>query len=142
MTDLATVQRTLETLSRELPSEQLPEFVALLEATKARAWVRIAGASVASAEPERLLTAEEIAPLIGLSAPSVRDRRRRGIIPGVPLGGIYRYVLSDVIAALKARGRPGSTRTTMGDSVASQNPKKNAASNGKCPTSVQVHDAS
>lgn len=50
----------------------------------------------------RLLTAQELAPVLKVSARTVLEWHRQGRIPGVqPTGSTVRFILDDVIAALK-----------------------------------------
>jgi excisionase family DNA binding protein len=58
---------------------------------------------------DRLLTAAEVAELLGVPTSWVRDRTRAGEMPHVPLGRYRRYVRADVLAWLddqKAGGAP------------------------------------
>lgn len=95
----------LERCARELPSEELPALVGVLEAARAFAWSRLVTPAPPILHTEPLLTAEELAPVIKLPVHAVRDRARRGIIPSVQVGRYVRFQASAVIAALKGEPR-------------------------------------
>jgi excisionase family DNA binding protein len=63
---------------------------------------------------DRLLTAEEVADLLGVHVSWVRSQTREGVIPSVPLGRWRRYRRSSVLAWLEQQetpGRPAKLRT-------------------------------
>lgn len=55
----------------------------------------------AALEPERLLTTEEIAELLGLSVLAVRCATGRRALPHVKIGRLVRFRWSEVQAALR-----------------------------------------
>jgi excisionase family DNA binding protein len=62
---------------------------------------------------ERLLTADEVADLLGVPTRWVREHTRSGAIPHVQLGRYVRYDYDDVLAwveSLKAGGGPAFRR--------------------------------
>jgi hypothetical protein len=127
--------RDLERLARELPADRLPDLIGDLERAKAVAWARLATPTPTRTEPEPLLTAEELAPLVSLPVHAVRDRARRGIIPSISLGHFRRFKLSSVIEALEA-GEGNGHRIT--DPVPAE---KRRAGKGRCPRGVHVEQA-
>jgi len=62
---------------------------------------------------DRLLTAAEVAELLGVPVGWVREHTRAGSIPHIPLGRYVRYDRGDVlswVASLKAGGGPAFRR--------------------------------
>jgi excisionase family DNA binding protein len=63
---------------------------------------------------ERLLTAEEIAGMLGVPVSWVRVRSREGTIPHLRLGRYVRFREEDVRAWLDAQAVEGPSRTSRG----------------------------
>jgi nitrogen PTS system EIIA component len=59
--------------------------------------------SAVPTQPERLLTAREIAELLGFSASTVVDWAERGKVPAFKVGGRLRFRASEVEEWLEAR---------------------------------------
>jgi excisionase family DNA binding protein len=66
----------------------------------------------AAPTPERLLTSEEIAGLLGLSVYAVRCATYRRALPHVKIGRLVRFRWSDVQAALRSVPALAGGRTT------------------------------
>jgi len=65
--------------------------------------------SISAQAPERLLTDDELAPLLGVTVSWLRkDRITRQQIPYVKLGDLPRYSLSRVLEALRQGERGGA----------------------------------
>jgi hypothetical protein len=129
MTDLATVLHALERIVTELSPDELPALVGRLEAMKATAWARLT-MPPPPAVTERLVNANELAPIINRPAWSVRDLARREVIPSIQIGRLRKYRPSAVIAALeKGNGHRIATPVRA---------EKRRPQKGQCPTSVQV----
>jgi excisionase family DNA binding protein len=58
-------------------------------------------------EPDRLLTAHEVADLLGVHLSWIRSATREGTIPSVPLGRYRRYRRSSVLAWVDDLEQPG-----------------------------------
>lgn len=52
-------------------------------------------------QEEKLLNAQELAVALGLSQETIYRRTREGSIPYHEIGGAYRFLLSEIIAATK-----------------------------------------
>ena len=128
------LDRTLRDEAEGCDPHELPALLAALEAAKATAWQRLMRPELPARPTEALLTAEELAPLVGLAVHAVRDRARRGVIPSVRLGHYVRFVASEVIAALKAQV---STDPRIGTPAARKIRHKTGRLPAGCPPSVQ-----
>jgi len=95
------IDRTdLERLAHELPSTELPDFVADLERAKAVAWVRLA---TPPRPPQNggLVDAREMARLLDVPVGWLGDRARSGAIPSVKIGHYRRFSPPDVLEAVR-----------------------------------------
>ncbi len=88
--------------ARGLPLEKIPALVALLAERLLRA--RETGPSNQTPQPERLLTASEMAERLSVPESWIRTEERAGRIPGIRIGRYVRFRASEVEAALRARG--------------------------------------
>jgi excisionase family DNA binding protein len=61
---------------------------------------------------ERLLTARELAEVLGLKAGTVLDKWERGELPGYKFGRAVRFDLDEVLAAGRRPGEGGETPVT------------------------------
>lgn len=124
----------LKQAASELPAEKLAEFLGELETAKAIAWSRL----IVPAQPahdEKLLDAEELAPIIDRPAWSVRDLARRGVIPAIKIGRLVKFRASAVVAALEA-GQGAGHRI-----INPARAEKRSTRKGRCPSGVQVESA-
>jgi predicted DNA-binding transcriptional regulator AlpA len=95
--DLDSLHATVD----QLPPDQLPDMIGVLEAAKARAWVRLAAMPPAASngEPDRLLNVDEAAERLGVTRDWLRRRSRLPFVvklsPGVvrySAAGITRFI--------------------------------------------------
>jgi excisionase family DNA binding protein len=90
-----------QALADFLPIEKIPAFLArLAERLRSR---RVA-ASAPSPQPERLLTAAEMAERLSVPESWIRTEERARRIPGVRVGRYVRFRASEVEAALEGNG--------------------------------------
>ena len=87
--------------ANDLPVEKIPALVWLLVE---RLRSRSATPSHHTAEPERLLTAGEMAERLSVPESWIRTEERASRVPSIRLGRYVRFRASEVEAALQARG--------------------------------------
>ncbi len=98
------------TRAAEIPAEQVSALLGELERLRAALWVRLVTAPAASApalEPNRLLTADEVAAWLGVPKSYVYELARRrtpDALPTVAFGKYVRFV-AEGVAAWVARHR-------------------------------------
>lgn len=103
MTDLATVATMIRRAAGELSAEQLPDFVAAIEAARALAWVRLSTPIAPNPDASStLVNAAELARRLNVAETWVRTAARRGKIPAVSCGVHIRFDPIEVLAAMKA----------------------------------------
>ncbi|MFN8626031.1 MAG: hypothetical protein U0587_08635 [Candidatus Binatia bacterium] len=127
--DLTALAAQLQRLAETTAQDALPRLVGALEAAKATAWARLTVPLPRPIEPERLVDATELAPLIDRPAWSVREMARRGVIPTIRVGRLRKFRPSAVLAALE-----------RGDGTMIANPvraEKRNTGKGRCPSGVQ-----
>jgi hypothetical protein len=108
---LASVDALAATLKRyaaDLPADQLPSLLGALEATRARAWIRLAAAEHATQDTPtdtgRLLDAKAMAARLQVPESWLREHARGGRVPCVYVGRYMRFDPESVRRALDAEG--------------------------------------
>jgi len=110
---LDTLSGTLRRYAHELPSEELPALVGVLEAAKALAWSRLTAPSeeARAAVPDRAsMTAGELAALYNVPRSFFYELARQHRVPCMRLGRYVRFNRADVERALTADHNFKTTR--------------------------------
>jgi hypothetical protein len=132
--DLQELQRQLQQVTAEMPVDELPALLGVLEASKAAAWARLTVPTAPVPALAGLVGAGEMAGILGATENWVRDKGRAGHIPSVRLGHYVRFNPPEVLEAV--RHLPVQhNRTSRGIKKSTGNQGDTRCVSTECPTS-------
>jgi hypothetical protein len=124
MMTVADIRDALDDAVARLPLAELPDLLAILAGTSARATLRLTTPPPITSRPDEIVDVATLSAELGLAPSWLRSQARAGKLPHLRCGKYIKFRRSELLAAL---GRSGADHG-MGEPVPAEKPSNGAGS--------------